>query len=78
MFEVTARHTTNSNISNYVSTKKVFRIIVMSTETVEPTRSIHKVGRNTIKETGNEGQDRPEDNVTTQYNVASINYQLCQ
>ena len=51
MFEVTARHTTNSNISNYVSTKKVFRIIslliVMSTETVEPTRSIHKVGRNT-------------------------------
>ena len=67
MFEVTARHTTNSNISNYLSTKKVFRIIslliVMSMETVEPTRSIHKVGRSTIdKRNGNEGQDRAEDN----------------
>ena len=38
----------------------------MSTETVEPTQSIHKVGRSTIdkkkKKTGNEGQDRAEDN----------------
>ena len=58
-------HTTNSNISNYVSTKKVFRIIslliVMSTETVEPTWSIHKVGRNTIDKRNRErrtGQSR--------------------
>ena len=64
MFKVTASHTANSNISNYVSTKKVFMIsllIVMSTETVEPTRSIHKVGRNTIDKRNGEqrtGQSR--------------------
>ena len=67
MFEITARLTTNSNISNYISTKEVFRIISllidMSTETVEPRGSIYKVGRNTIdKRKGNEGQDRAEDN----------------
>ena len=62
MFEVTARHTTNSNISNYISTKKVFRIISllidMSTETVEPTGSIHKVGRNTIDKRNRERRTR--------------------
>ena len=65
MFKVTASHTANSNISNYVSTKKVFRIIslliVMSTEMVEPTQSIHKVGRNTIDKRNRErrtGQSR--------------------
>ena len=66
MFKVTARHTTNSNISNYVGTKKVFRIIsllmVMSTETVEPTWSIHKVGRNTIDKRNTKG--RTEQKIT--------------
>ena len=64
MFKVTARLTTNSNIY-YISTKKVFRIISllidMSTETVEPTGSIHKVGRNTIDKRNGErrtGQSR--------------------
>ena len=61
MLEVTARLTTNSNISNYISTKKVFRIISlidMSAETIEPTGSIHKVGRNTINKRNGERRTR--------------------
>ena len=68
MFKVTARHTTNSNISNYVSTKKVFRIIslliVMSTEKVEPTRSLHKVGSTIDKRNGRGTKDRTEQKIT--------------